>query len=117
MNAPSQIINLTAHPLTVIRGSRIVLSVPPSGIVARLIQHDAGMPDVLGIPVVSRRFDGVTGLPDAREGVMYFVAGMVLDALPQRVDLLAPGAPVRDDDGRTVGIDSFRASWVAGGDR
>jgi len=46
-------------------------------------------------------------LPDSEEGIIYIVSRMVKDRVPDRPDVLVPGAPVRDAEGRIIGADGL----------
>lgn len=71
---------------------------------------DSGMTDAL--PIVSKRFADVTGLPEPKDNVMYIVSQIVADACPERCDLLVPSDVVRDASGQVIGCRSF--SWRDG---
>ena len=55
------------------------------------------------IPILETQFGEVTGLPPAEEGVYLIVSRLVLQACPERHDLLSPGELVRGPDGQPIG--------------
>ena len=63
--------------------------------------------DVDGIPVYVTTFGEVVDLPEEEEGRYYIVSALVRAAAPGRQDLLSPGDPVRDGEGRVIGCRSF----------
>lgn len=99
-----KIINLTAHCVSIINPDLgLDLSIPSSGIEVRVsteIIEDAGN----GIYKIG--YGEVTGLPDPVEGTIFIVSSMVLAAVPYRTDVFAPAtfAPIRDDQGRIIGV-------------
>lgn len=97
------LVNLTPHPLTV-AGRTIA----PSGTVARAAVTYADAGDLDGIPVVAAQYGDVVDLPDATDGTVYIVSGLVRSALGDtRPDVVAPDTgptAVRDDAGRIVGV-------------
>lgn len=109
----AQIVNLTAHSITVRAGSGDVV-IPPSGTVARVeveTSARAATPTQFGIvPVVTERYGSVVGLPpaelgdavDAAPGILYVVSRTVQESCPDRTDLLVPTDYVRDAAGQIV---------------
>lgn len=109
----ANIINLTPHALNIKTSDGAVLNLPPSGDVARVTTSkqlvfnlDSGNNDTF-IQVHDVTFGDVTGLPDAVDGVFLIVSRIVKNAVPDRKDVLVPGAPIRNDDGVIIGADGF----------
>ena len=111
-----KIINLTPHVLNLVarEGNEVVASWPSSGI-ARVSQAVVELTPfttvVNGVEVTIPRkaatFGDVVDLPAPVEGTVYFVSAMVKAACPDRSDLVSPGDPVRDAEGKVVGCRSF----------
>ena len=101
-------INLTPHTLNV-HANGDVVSIAPSGEVARVATVSTDADPVGGIPTVTTAFGEVTGLPEAKEDVFLIVSGMVASAAP-RTDVLSPGDLVRDENGRPIGCRGLRRS-------
>ena len=100
--------NLTPHPITILVGADPAhpawsITLPPSGLVARVAAHMEDASPVFGIPVVTRTLGQVIGLPAPKFGYYYLVSSMVADAATNRHDLLVPGELVRDDQGNPIG--------------
>lgn len=93
-----RLINLTPH--AIVCGD---ITVAPSGAVARVSAASQEAGNVGGIPLFRTTFGEVVGLPAQEEGVLLIVSAMVRTALPARTDLLSPGEPVRDAEGRVIG--------------
>lgn len=91
-------INLTPHTINLPTGP-----IEPSGQVARCaeISTDAKTHD--GVPLVTREYGPVTGLPKSEPNVLYIVSAMVRMASPDRIDLASPGDLERDVDGKISG--------------
>jgi hypothetical protein len=106
------IINLTPHNIFEVESG---INFPASGKVARIsstsevmyfLEQDNGL-----IPVYKTCFGEVQGLPENPvNGTFYIVSGIVLSAMPNRWDLLAPGELVRDGNGNPVGCRGFRTN-------
>ena len=102
-----ELINLTPHEIRIHNDDgALVLSVPPSGQVARVNvsrELDTEAACRLGVPAYITAYGEVTGLPEMQPDTIYIVSGMVRAALPARADLWQPGELLRDDAGRVVG--------------
>lgn len=59
------------------------------------------------VPLVRRGFGAVTGLPSPQPGLMFIVSQVVLDACPDRDDLVTPYPVTRDSHGRVTGCLGF----------
>jgi hypothetical protein len=101
-------VNLTPHELNIHTKTEVV-TLPPSGNVARISTIEIPGPEVGGIPTVATLFGDITGLPAPQEGVVLIVSGMVASAAP-REDVMSPGPLVRDEAGRPVGCRGLRRS-------
>jgi hypothetical protein len=104
-----KLINLTPHEITLC-GKKI----SASGTLARvaMTRKQVGQLDIDGtiVPIYSTILGAVTGLPDAVDGVSYFVSGQVRSELPERRDLYSPADLVRDSAGIVIGCNSLDAS-------
>jgi hypothetical protein len=102
-----QVVNLTPHSITVVcdDGSAITYPAPGSGVsAARVAVTSVPAPPLAdGCPTVRMSRGDVQDLPAPAPGVLYIVSRMVADAVPDRDDLLVPGAPVRDAHGAVIG--------------
>ena len=101
-------VNLTPHALNVHTGNGVV-TIAPSGEVARVAPVNPAADPVGDIPTVTTTFGEVTGLPDPQEGKVFIVSGMVASATP-REDVFSPGDLVRDENGRPCGCKGLRRS-------
>ena len=110
-----RIVSLVPHTTRLMDMGKVVLSVPPSGLVARVevLEAEAEELDLDGtvVPVIRTRFGRVTGLPDAEPGTFYIVSGLVLDYAIDRADLLVPARFVRSG-GRVIGCQAFARASV-----
>jgi hypothetical protein len=102
------LMNLTPHPITVCG-----ITIPPSGIVARVTETvtPVGALEYEGvhIPLVTRTLGPVTDLPEPQPDTIYIVSSMVASAAwaMGRRDVAAPGDLVRDEAGRVIGAASL----------
>lgn len=130
-------VNLTPHPLTVRLGEGYEKTLPPSGQVARVVEHESGQHEGLFLDLYDLDYCGgdtpgpavpqvafgpeVEGLPPAvplenehgeRVRVYYVVslltALMLRAAGKMRPDILIPGKEVRDAQGRIVACQGLR---------
>lgn len=110
------LLNLTPHPITIRTTDGSDVTVPPSGIVARVEseEYETGnlFPEIgASVPVVTRRFGRVVDLPERDDYHYYIVSSLVLEALrnagEDRPDVFAPDtgpSAIRDGDGRVVAV-------------
>lgn len=100
--------NYTPHALTICAADGTPIREIPSSGVARVASQAVQKDPVDGIPVVETVFGEVSGLPAPVPGVYYVVSVLVIQALPERTDLLRPDTGpqnvVRDGDGKIVGV-------------
>ncbi|NCB47629.1 hypothetical protein EOM81_11505, partial [bacterium] len=100
-----KLVNLTPHVLNVLAADGSIIDIQPSGNIARVSSNSDIVATINGINVSQQAFGDVTGLPAARDGVIFIVSRMVKDRVLNRSDVLVPGAPVRDADGKILLID------------
>lgn len=99
------IINLCPHEIVLLDGEkRLVFAT--SGRVARCEETTKFLFYVENdmIPIVRKTYGEVENLPDEDVGVYYIVSAMVRLACPHRKDLLSPGDPVRDENGKIIAV-------------
>ena len=101
------IINLTPHVLNIVAADGSTVDVQPSGDIARVSSTSAVVATINGINVSQQTFGNVIGLPDAQDGVVFVVSRMVKERVADRADVLVPGAPVRDAEGKIVGANGL----------
>lgn len=110
--------NMTPHKLTIYDDSgNILTEVPADDEQARVseiitdeyVRHF----DKFTVPVVVKGY-GKANLPEPKHGVYLIVSKMVLDAHPDRADLLAPDtgpdSVVRDNGGKILGVRRLQAT-------
>ncbi|BBW98988.1 hypothetical protein [Geobacillus subterraneus] len=112
-----KLVNLTPHTVNVVGAEdKAVLSVSPSGNVARVTTKQVVIGSVAGVDVVRTEFGAVEGLPEPQDGVVYVVSTLVLQALKAngvaRSDVVSPdtspASVVRNADGQVVGVRRFQ---------
>ena len=101
-----KLINLTPHEV-VLCGIKIAAS----GTLARvaMTRKQVGQLDIDGtiVPIYNTVRGVVTGLPEAVDGISYFVSGQVRSELPDRRDIYSPADLVRDSAGIVIGCGSL----------
>ena len=105
-------LNLTPHAINILaENGEVVLTIPPSGTVARAAQTDEVCGEVEGIEVVKTSFGAPTDLLEPREGVYLVVSLATANAAKTTGrptdDLLLTSSPVRDENGRIIGCRRF----------
>lgn len=95
--------NLCPHAVDIVLPSGTVLTIRPSGNVARCEQFEESVGNIDGIPVMRYSYGEVTGLPDKQDGVTYIVSKIVAQACRDRDDLLMPGTIIKDENGSILG--------------
>ena len=106
----TEFINLTPHILNLIAadGSTVYNIAPEgNGNIARVSSSSTIVDTINGINVYRQTFGKVVDLPDAQDGIIYIVSRMVKDRVPDRNDVLVPGAPVRDSEGKIIGANGL----------
>lgn len=104
-----KLVNLTPHTLNIFINDTTTCDVEPSGEIARVDVVYTPGGSFAGVPVQAAKYGDITGLPEAREGVIYVVSGLV-EAATDRPDVFAPGPLVRDADGKPVGCKGLKYS-------
>jgi hypothetical protein len=106
-------VNLTPHPLVFRIPDTGDVTVPPSGVVARVSTSTSATRALAGLPVRVKTLGAVVGLPDPDGVSVFVVSGLVLGALQAqgstRSDVVAPatGPPdgaIRNDAGHVVAV-------------
>jgi len=97
-------VNLTPHSIIFMDAAgNTVLTVEPSGQVARCSVTREKVGEINGIPVNRSRFGEVENLPEPEEGTVYIVSNLVAQAVPDREDVFFPDDLVRDENGNVIG--------------
>jgi hypothetical protein len=108
-----KLVNLTPHNIDLLDvEDNIILSIAPSGIVARVemaprTRVGVVVTDVTDIPINRTSFGRCTSLPEPISGTYYIVSLKVAEAHLGRTDLLIVDESVRDVDGRIIGCRAF----------
>jgi len=102
-------VNLTPHALNLMPAGPTgpVVTIPPSGLVARCtvdrVQVDTVTVDGISVPVNQTRFGEVFDLPDPQPDTIFVVSALVAQAVPDREDVFFPDDIVRDANGNVIG--------------
>lgn len=107
-----QLVNCTPHEITVVgEDGEIVLTLPPSGVVARCSTKRERVATFginnHNVPIYWTTFGEVENLPEPQDGTIYVVSRIVAEARRDRDDLIIPDDLVRDDAGRIIGCRGF----------
>jgi hypothetical protein len=104
-----RLVNLTPHPVTLISPTGEQVTVPPSGVVARVAERMESLGEIMvegvPMPVVKRAFGELENLPEPEAGVLYVVSALVAEAAWRagRSDVVGLADFVRDEQGRDCG--------------
>lgn len=103
----AKLINLTPHTVNIVKNDNSIISFPPSGTIARVFSDYVKRGTVNDIDVVDVVYGDVIDLPPPRKDIVYIVSRMVLNATPNRRDLVVPHDLVRNPDGSVKGARCF----------
>ena len=98
---PQHFINLTNHIVRVKIADNAMLSIFPSGKVARVYTEPLARKPVNGIKVVKHATVSLD-LPKPTRGLAFIVSGTVAQYYPDRTDLYVPGGLIHDDSNGEV---------------
>jgi hypothetical protein len=96
------VVNLTPHTINIIVGEKNI-SIPPSGVVARVSTTEVATGEVGGIPTFATKFGEVVDLPSSSDDDIFVTSALVVAAVPNRKDVFSPGKLIRDGAGNVVG--------------
>ncbi len=95
--------NLTPLAINVVLEDNAVVTIAPSGNLARCAEKSAVVGKVGDIPLYKTTYGDVGGLPAPEDGVIFIVSAMVRMAVPDRKDVFSPGVLVRNAAGEIIG--------------
>ena len=99
------IVNLTPHPINFLdESNRPILTVQPSGVIARAKQTRTLCGTIAGIPVNQCAYGQVQGLPEPAKETIYVVSAITAQACPERADVYIVDDSVHNEDGRIIGV-------------
>lgn len=99
------IVNLTPHPINFLDGdNNPILTVEPSGTIARAKQTRTMCGTIAGIPVNQCAYGTVQGIPEPAKETIYVVSAITAQACPERADVYIVDDSVRNEDGRIIGV-------------
>lgn len=94
-----ELVNLTPHTLNIQAINGEIISIPPSGKVARIKEETKESDPIEGISTHWVTLCSMQDLPTPKEGVCYITSKLVAQA-ENRYDVFSPGPLVRDEQGR-----------------
>ena len=109
----TKLVNLTPHEIRVFDEAGNIITIPPSGRVARVKTEQKVIGKVASIPIVKTTFGEVEGLPAPQPNTIFIVSSLVAQAVAnERDDVVAPdtspSGAVRDEKGNIVGVRRFQ---------
>ncbi|MEW6259410.1 MAG: hypothetical protein AB1547_05835 [Thermodesulfobacteriota bacterium] len=106
-----KLVNLTPHDINIAdETGKFFRTIPPTGVPARVQTIALPRGDIDGVPFVETSYGEVENLPPEDEETVYIVSQFVINALPNRKDLVRPDTGpscVRDGDGNIIGVRSL----------
>jgi len=101
------VVNLTPHAIVIVGPEGSTMTIPPSGVVARVATATSPAGEIRGegfpVPLTRVSFGEVQGLPDEEVDTTLIVSALVRAAVPHRGDVASPGDLVRGEDGQPIG--------------
>jgi len=101
-----KIVNLTPHKISLYKDDKIIKEFESEG-VARATQKSIVVDNIDGIDICRNVYGEVIGLPEQQPNTFYIVSKIVMDACPDRDDLLLSNDSVRNEEGQIIGCRSF----------
>jgi len=108
-NENKKIINLTHHPITIMNKKGELVTIPPSGQIARADFDVIQVDEIDNIPIYEIKYKNIVGLPEPKEGVIYVVSAIMKNAVPDRRDVVAT-FNVDRIDGKPTHCKGFRVN-------
>jgi hypothetical protein len=109
-----EIVNLTPHPLNIKTVDDRIITIQPSGELARVSESREQLPVINhregNISVTRATYGEIENLPDPEDGKIFVVSALVLARARGRNDVFAPGLAIRDEAGRVIGCDGLSAA-------
>jgi hypothetical protein len=102
-----RIINLTPHSISLVRDGKIVETIEPSGMIARVSVTSEIIGYINDFEVRKNAYSEVVGLPERAEDTIYIVSALVAQAAKDRDDIVITDGAVRDAEGRIIGCTGF----------
>ena len=99
--------NLTPHPINILKYNHDLLTIEPSGIIARVDQKTIERNNVDGIRFYDSVFGAVENLPDKVDNTLLIVSSIVKSAAKDRDDLVVPCNYVRDQSGKIIACEGL----------
>lgn len=97
-----EIVNLTPHEI-IFMGNKTI-TIPTSGIVARVAVKREQVGTLNGLPIYRSVLGQVENLPDPKADTVYIVSAIVAQAVKgKRDDIYIVDDTVRDENGRIIG--------------
>lgn len=96
-------INATPHPVSIIRQDGSVMDLAPSGVCPRREERVVLSHVFEGVEIFKKEYGEVLDLPEEDWEIVYIVSRLILEACPDRGDLLSTGTLIRDAQGRVIG--------------
>ena len=104
MERDIKIVNLTPHTLHIETINDKIITIEPSGVVARVETSYREM-DYHGgyrISIYERCYGAVMGIPEQQVDTIYVVSSIVQARCKDRRDIYCPGELIRDEQGHVV---------------
>lgn len=104
-------VNLTAHPIHICKGQKVIRTFWPSGTVARLKNNIYLVDTIEGIPIYRRSETKTINLPNPRKDTIYIVSSLVMKANANRSDLVSPESNflcVKNNANKVIGVTGFQ---------
>lgn len=105
-------INLTPHTINIFREEKPILSIEPSGQIARVSFIFDEVSEIDGVKFFGAKYGKIEGLSEEQKNTIQIVSEKVLEAAlienPLRSDIASLGRPIRNEEGIVIGFDGLR---------
>lgn len=106
-----EVVNCTPHALNILDADGNIITIQPSGTIARCTSTSIEVGRINNIPVFKIEYGDIQDLPEPQDNKVFVVSRIVLSALERsgthRPDVIGVGEGVRNEQGQIVGAKGF----------
>jgi hypothetical protein len=115
----TNIVNMTPHPVVILRERKAPVTLRPCGVVPRVEDRASSIGNVsvgFDVPIMRIETGMVLDLPPREPDVLLLVSRITAQAMPGRQDLVFPHDLVRNESGQIVGCKALGTFASSGRD-
>lgn len=111
-----KLVNLTPHSIILLDNEyNMIETIESAGLPpVRATEKKEKVWELAGVPVFKTTFEDVVGLPESEEGTIFIVSRIIVDACPERQDLVTTSTIVRKDADGNLSNHPFAKGDIVG---